>query len=207
MKGKEAIDQVFYHHVPLRTIQRVTQPGGEFLLGLPTLLTTHHVNAEGNMNGKKRRIINNPNRLMHRVSCMPFLPCFLQKEEREWRTAQRKTSLSVLSNPILTLRQHKHEQALSFVTCEEKRRVDWGRGKATEPVSAQIRHMHRKHSAYTNPTCALRTHFVSRAFHFSFVLCRAKEVNTQTPNEHKGDNPSVLTKQPPRTQGMRVTSH
>ena len=27
------------------TNQSVTQPGGELLLGLPTLLTTHHVNA------------------------------------------------------------------------------------------------------------------------------------------------------------------
>ena len=28
------------------TNQSVTLPGGELLLGLPTLLTTHHVNAE-----------------------------------------------------------------------------------------------------------------------------------------------------------------
>ena len=56
---------------------------------------------------------------MHCVSCMLSLSCFLHKEEREWRTAQRKTSLSVLSNPILALRQHEHEQALSFLGCEE----------------------------------------------------------------------------------------
>ena len=37
---------------------------------------------------------------MHCVSCMLSLSWFLQKEEKEWRTAQRKTSLSVLSNPI-----------------------------------------------------------------------------------------------------------
>ena len=50
--------------------------------------------------------MNNPNRLMHCVSCMLFPSCFLQKKEMEWRTAQRKTSLSVLSNPISMLRQH-----------------------------------------------------------------------------------------------------
>ena len=61
---------------------------------------------------------------MHCVSCTLFLLCFLQKEEREGRTAQCKTNLSVLSNPILALRQQGHEQALSFQTCEEKTRVD-----------------------------------------------------------------------------------
>ena len=63
---------------------------------------------------------------MHFVSCTLFLLCFLQNEEREWSTAHRKTSLSVLSNPILALRQHEDEdeQALAFLTCEEKTRVD-----------------------------------------------------------------------------------
>ena len=84
---------------------------------------------------------------MHCLSCTLFLLCSLQKDEREWRTAQRKTSLSVLSNPILALRQHEHEQALSFLSCEERRRVDWGTGKATQRVNARIRHMHREHSA------------------------------------------------------------
>ena len=142
---------------------------------------------------------------MHGVSCRPFLPCFLQKKVKEWRTAKRKTSLSILSNPILTLQEHTHEQALSFLTCEEKRRVDWGTEKATERLNAWIRHVHREHGAYTNPTCALRAPFVSHTFHLRFDLCRAKEVNTRTPNEHNGDNPSVLLKQPPRTRCMRVT--
>ena len=31
---------------PNITNHSLTQPGGELLLGLPTLLTTHHVNAE-----------------------------------------------------------------------------------------------------------------------------------------------------------------
>ena len=57
---------------------------------------------------------------MHGVSCMLFLLCSLQKGEREWGTAQRKTSLSVSGNPVLTLWQHEHEQALSFLTCGEK---------------------------------------------------------------------------------------
>ena len=35
------------------TNQSVTQPGGELLLGLPTLLTTHHVNAEKNTSAKQ----------------------------------------------------------------------------------------------------------------------------------------------------------
>ena len=37
-----------------------------------------------------------------------------------------------LSNPILTQRQHEHEQALSFLTYLAKRRRDWGTGKATQ---------------------------------------------------------------------------
>ena len=73
---------------------------------------------------------------MHYVSCMLFLSCFLQNKEMEWRTAQRKTSLSIFSNPILTLRQQEHKQALSFLSFEEKRRVDWGTGKATQRVNA-----------------------------------------------------------------------
>ena len=41
------------HRVPKLTNQSVTQPGGELLLGLPTLLTTHHVNAEENTSAKQ----------------------------------------------------------------------------------------------------------------------------------------------------------
>ena len=72
--------------------------------------------------------MNHPKRLMHCVSCTLPLSCFLQKEERKSCTAQRKTSLSVLSNPTLALRQHKHEQALCFLTCEEGTRVNPGTG-------------------------------------------------------------------------------
>ena len=35
------------------TNQSVTQPGGELPLRLPTLLTTHHVNTEGNTSAKQ----------------------------------------------------------------------------------------------------------------------------------------------------------
>ena len=35
------------------TNQSLTQPGGELLLGLPTLLTTHHVNAGKNKSAKQ----------------------------------------------------------------------------------------------------------------------------------------------------------
>ena len=38
---------------PNITNHSVTQPGGELLLGLPTLLTTHHVNAEENTSAKQ----------------------------------------------------------------------------------------------------------------------------------------------------------
>ena len=141
---------------------------------------------------------------MHCVSSMLSLSCFLQKEDREWRTAQRKTSLSVLSNHILALRQHEHEQALSFLTCEERTRVNWGTGKETQRVNAYIRHMHREHSAYSNPTCALRAPLASHTFHFCWDLCRAKEVSVRTPNKHSGDYPNVLTKQPTGTQCMHV---
>ena len=125
-----------------------------------------------------RRIINHPKRLMHCVSCMLPLFYFLQKAEGEWRTAQRKKSLSVLSNPTLALRQHKHKEALSFLTCEERTRVNWGTGKAPQRVDASIRHMHREHSAYSNPTCALRAPFASHTFRSCFDLCRAKKRST-----------------------------
>ena len=42
-----------YLILPNITNHSVTQQGGELLLGLPTLLTTHHVNAEENTSAKK----------------------------------------------------------------------------------------------------------------------------------------------------------
>ena len=82
--------------------------------------------------------------------------------------------------------------------------MDWDTGKATQCVNAHIRHMHRKHSAYSNPTCALRAPFALHTFRFCFDLCRAKEVSARTPNQHSGGNPNVLTKQPTQTQYMLV---
>ena len=82
--------------------------------------------------------------------------------------------------------------------------MNWGTGKEKQRVNASFRHMHREHSAYTNPTCALRAPFASHTFHSCFDLCRAGERRTRTPNEHSVDNPNVLTKQPARTQCMRV---
>ena len=96
-------------------------------------------------------------------------------------------------------------QALSFLTCKEKIRVDGCSGKGPQREHASIRHMHGKHSAYTNPTSALRAPLLSHIFHFSFDLCRAKEVNARTPNKRSSDNPSVSTKLTTRTQCMRVT--
>ena len=87
---------------------------------------------------------------------------------------------------------------LAFLTCEERTRVYWGTGKAPQRLNASIRHMHRGHSAYSNPTCALRAPFALHTFHSCFDLCRASEGNTRTPDEHSVDNPNVLTKQPTR---------
>ena len=97
-----------------------------------------------------------------------------------------------------------HDQALSFLTCEERTRVNWGMGKGPQRVNALIRHMHREHSAYSNPTCALRALFASHTFPSCFDLCKAGERRIRTPNEHSVDNPNVLTKQPTRAQCMRV---
>ena len=82
--------------------------------------------------------------------------------------------------------------------------MNWGTGKVPQRVNASIRHMHRKHSAHSNTTCALRAAFASPTFHSCFDLCRARERSTRTPNENGVDNTNVLTKQPTRTQCMRV---
>ena len=50
--------------------------------------------------------------------------------------------------------------------------MNWGTGKASQRVNASIRHMHCEHSAYSNPTCALRAPFASHTFHSCFDLCR-----------------------------------
>ena len=75
-------------------------------------------------------------------------------------TAQRKTKTNVLSNPTLTLRQEQARTSPFFFTCEEKEREMGLTGKAPQCVNAWIRHMHREHSDYSNPTCALRPPFV-----------------------------------------------
>ena len=82
--------------------------------------------------------------------------------------------------------------------------MNWGTEKASQRVNASIRHMHREHRAYSNPTCALRAPFASHTLHSFFDLCRAKEMSAGTPNAHSVDNSNVLTKQPTRTQCMRV---
>ena len=43
-----SITILFFLILPITTNDSLTQPRGELLLGLPTLLTTHHVNAESN---------------------------------------------------------------------------------------------------------------------------------------------------------------
>ena len=49
-----------YLILPNITNHSVTQPRGELLLGLPTLLTTHHVNAEEDRSQKNPKRLNNP---------------------------------------------------------------------------------------------------------------------------------------------------
>ena len=78
------------------TVTTLTQPEGELLLGLPTLLTMHRVNAEVERTQNKPKRLNNPiasykqpKRLiascgLHYSSCCScFLIC--EKEYREWR--------------------------------------------------------------------------------------------------------------------------
>ena len=74
-----------------------------------------------------------------------------------------------------------------------------------QPVNAKIRHMHRENGAHSNLTCGLRAPFDWHTFDSWFYLCRAKEVNTHTPNQRSGDTPSVLTKQSTRTQCKSVS--
>ena len=76
--------------------------------------------------------------------------------------------------------------------------------KVPQRVNARLRHMHREHSACSNPTCALCAPFVSHTFDSLFYLCRARMVRTHTPNEHSGDNRSALTKRTPRAQCICV---
>ena len=108
-------------------------------------------------------------------------------------TAQRKTKPSVLRNPTSMLRRKQACTSSCFFTCEEKEGVKGCKGKAPQRVNAQIRHMHRRHSVYSNPTCPLRAPFVWHTFDSLFYLCRARNVKTHTCNERSGDNPSVLT--------------
>ena len=150
-------------------------------------------------------IYNNPKRLMHRVyhAPLPLLPAG-ERERIEWQLHNAKTKPSVLSNPTLTLRRKQARTSPFFFTCEEKEGVKGCPRKAPQRVNARIRHMHREHSAYSNPTCALRAPFVWHTFDSLFYLCTAKKVRTHTPNERSGDNPSVLTKQTTRAQCIRV---
>ena len=66
--------------------------------------------------------------------------------------------------------------------------MDWNTGKAPRRLNAWIRHMHREHGGYTNPTCAMRAPFVSHTFHSRFDLCRARGLTPEPPT-----NASVTT--------------
>ena len=131
-------------------------------------------------------------------------------------TAQRKTNPSVLNNPTSTLLRKQARTSTLFFTCNERKGVKGCIKKAPQHVNARLRHMHREHSASSDPTCALCTPFV---WHTSdslfylffrtalvatpnslFCLCGARKVRTNTSNERSGNNPSSLTKQTTRTQ-------
>ena len=68
-------------------------------------------------------------------------------------------------------------------------------GKAPQRVNVWIWHMHREHSAYTNPTCALCAPFVSHTSHFCFDLCRARAVNPKTANKRRSLLPLYPTEE------------
>ena len=94
-----------------------------------------------------------------------------------------------------------HVQTL---TCEKRNKGGLGIQVKRYSVWMPRLDMHREHSAYSNPTCALRAPFASHTFHSCFHLCRAREMNTRPPNEHSVNNPNVLTEQPTRTQCVSV---
>ena len=109
-----------------------------------------------------RRFINHPYRLMHPGyhACTSHLVFYRRKRGNGEQLHSAKRSLRILNNPMLTLRRGKHEPALSFWTCGEKGRVNGCTGKAPRRVDAYPRHMHSKHSTYSNRTCLLRAPFV-----------------------------------------------
>ena len=77
--------------------------------------------------------------------------------------------------------------------------------EALQRVYVGLRHMHREHFILSNPTCALRAPCVEHTLQPCFYLCRGNAGVTQTPRRHDRDNPNVLTKQPRRTQCIRVS--
>ena len=76
------------------------------------------------------------------------------------------------------------------------------RGKAQRRVNASIRHMHRGHGAYFNPTCTLRAPFIWHTCDSPFYLCKASTNRMYHPN--KPNNPSILTKRTTQTQCIRL---
>ena len=65
-----------------------------------------------------------------------------------------------LGQPYLNAMARQARASTFLLTCEEKGEVDGCTGKAPQHVDAEIRYMHRKHSALSNPTCALRAAFI-----------------------------------------------
>ena len=87
----------------ITTVTTLTQPEGELLLGLPTLLTTHRVNVEVKRTQNKPKRLNNPMRVIDNLKrliaacgrhdsscCTCFVIC--EKENREWRMRDHGTT-------------------------------------------------------------------------------------------------------------------
>ena len=55
--------------------------------------------------------------------------------------------------------------------------------KAWQRVYVRIRHMHREHFIFFNPTCALRAAFIEHTFPPCFYLCRGNAEVAQPPED------------------------
>ena len=55
--------------------------------------------------------------------------------------------------------------------------------EAWQRVYVGIRHMHRKHLIFSNPTCALRAPFVKHTSQPRFYLCRGNAGVAQPPGD------------------------
>ena len=147
------------------TVTTLTQPEGELLLGLPTLLTMHRVNAEVKRTQKKPKPLNQPivsYKQPQAFNCIVWLARFL----------------------LLCLFCH-------FSFGPVKRREGGCMHKEVwQRVYVGIRHMHREHFVFSKPTCALRAPFVVHTLQPCFYLCRR---NAGVAPPHEDTTETALT--------------